>query len=254
VAAEEKKSLPKAEEIGAGQDHLHLHYFPNIPMGNAAMQKRCMPIGPRFKRTYFSSEDCPCPDSLQDADEAAKAEEAARAEISQIEENAYQRGFQDGQKIGYESGAEKAKPVVESMRHALDRLENARKDMHLRLEKEVVALALAIAKKVICHEVTINKEVVVCVAREALQQVENPEEVRVKMSPGDLKYLQDMKEQLLDLTQNIENIRFEAEASIPSGGCIVETNFGRIDARIERQLQVVEESFHAELDKLQLKE
>ncbi|MCK5205137.1 MAG: hypothetical protein KAR15_14740 [Desulfobacterales bacterium] len=43
-------------------------------------------------------------------------------------------------------------------------------------------------------------------------------------------------------------MRFEAEDSIQSGGCLIETDMGDIDARIEKQFQAIEESFQIEFD------
>ena len=37
-----------------------------------------------------------------------------------------------------------------------------------------------------------------------------------------------------------------------NGGCIIETNLGDIDARIEKQLQAVEEAFRSEINKLRI--
>jgi len=53
-------------------------------------------------------------------------------------------------------------------------------------------------------------------------------------------------ERILD---NIENITFEEDETISDGGCVIETDFGNIDARIERQFQVVEEAFKSEIQR-----
>jgi len=52
---------------------------------------------------------------------------------------------------------------------------------------------------------------------------------------------------------NIDNLKLESEGSIQSGGCLVETDLGEIDARIEHQLQAVEESFRTALEKATVK-
>ena len=116
-------------------------------------------------------------------------------------------------------------------------------------KREVVELALAIARQVICQEITIDREIVVCVAREALAKVEDPGRVKIRMSPSDLQFINETQSQLSNLIENIDNLTLEATESIQSGGCIIETDFGEIDARIEKQLQAVEESFRTVLEK-----
>ena len=113
---------------------------------------------------------------------------------------------------------------------------------------EVVELALAIARKVICREVKMDKEVVVCVAKEALARVEDSATINIKMNPSDLQFINETKYQLSDLVDNIEDVTLTAEERIESGGCIIETNLGEIDARIENQLQAVEESFRSAIE------
>ncbi len=52
------------------------------------------------------------------------------------------------------------------------------------------------------------------------------------------------------LVEGFEGVIFEGDESITNGGCFIETNFGDIDARIEKQLHAVEEAFKSELRKL----
>jgi flagellar assembly protein FliH len=69
------------------------------------------------------------------------------------------------------------------------------------------------------------------------------------MSPSDLQFINEIKHQFSNLISHIDDVTFEAEESIQSGGCIIETDLGEIDARIDKQLQAVEESFRAATEK-----
>jgi flagellar assembly protein FliH len=176
---------------------------------------------------------------------------------AQLSQHAYQRGFDDGRKKGIADAEikwtslerQKIEPALMSLHEILSQLNTIRKETHQEIEKEVVELALAIARQVICQEVTFNRDIVVCVAREALAKVEDPGRVKIKMNPSDLEFIRNTRSQLNDLIENIDNVTFEAEEQIQSGGCIIETDLGEIDARIERQLQAVEESFHEAIQK-----
>jgi len=131
----------------------------------------------------------------------------------------------------------------------LEQFRNIRQEAYQRIEKEVVELALAIAKQVICREISLDREIVVCVAREALTKVDDPGKIKIKMSPSDLQFINETKYQLSNLIENIDNVTLEAEDSIQNGGCIIESDLGEIDARIEKQLQAVEESFRSVMEK-----
>ena len=101
----------------------------------------------------------------------------------------------------------------------------------------------------VCQEVKTNKEVVVCVAKAALSRVEAPGKIKIKLNPADLQFIQETKNQISALLEHVDKVSFEAEDAISSGGCVIETNMGEIDARIEKQLHIVEEMFHSEISK-----
>ena len=63
------------------------------------------------------------------------------------------------------------------------------------------------------------------------------------MSPADLRFINESRYPLAELIGNIDNVSLEAEENIQSGGCIIETDLGEIDARIENQIQAVVEAF-----------
>jgi flagellar assembly protein FliH len=69
------------------------------------------------------------------------------------------------------------------------------------------------------------------------------------MSPSDLQFIKETRAQLSNMIENIDHVTLEAAENIQSGGCIIETDLGEIDARIEKQLQAVEESFRTVVEK-----
>ena len=164
-----------------------------------------------------------------------------------IKEVAFQKGFLEGKRVGFESGSKRADSVIDSLNQILAQLENVRQEIYHEIEKEVAQLALSIARKIVCHEVKTTQETVTCVAREALSRVNNPAKIKIKLNPDDLQFIKDTRFQFSRFLRNVDNIDFEAEESIQSGGCLVETDRGDIDARIEKQFQAIEESFQAQL-------
>lgn len=248
-AAGEMISLPDQpkRQAPALHDELRPHYFPNIPVDVPPDEIRSFTPNREFQRSHFNgaASDCPVEEPLQDVEEIPEPPKGPS--IEEIEGNAFQKGFGEGQKVGFDSGIKQADPVMSSLRQALFQLQNIRREIHQEIEKEVVALALAIAKKIVCHEIGIARETVVCVAREALSRVENPAKIKIKLNPEDLQFIKDTRSALSQFSRHVDNIRFEASDSIQRGGCLIETDRGDLDARIEKQFQVIEESFRTEL-------
>lgn len=163
-----------------------------------------------------------------------------------IEKEAYIKGFAKGEKDGMKSGENKFKSVLNNFRQAFLELEKVQKEMYLDAEKKTVSLALSIARKVVCHEITANKEVVLNVVKEAVQKVVNRGKIIIKTSPSDFQFVKNFDHDFLGFIDNIENVTFEEDKTISDGGCIIENDFGDIDARIEKQFQVVDEAFKCE--------
>ena len=257
---EEKKSLSKSKlrSVQSRPGGFGLHCFPDIP-GDETADVRCgLPIDDNFQRAKYDNIGPNRTDMFSRSDDDGTCGlRKGSISTAQLNEQAYQRGFADGKKEGiadaastwHALGDKKLEPLLISLQEVLLQLNNIRKETYRNIEKEVVELALAIARQVICQEITIDKEIVVGVAREALAKVEDPGRIKIKMSPSDLQFINETQSQLSSLVENFDNVSLEATESIQSGGCIIETDLGEIDARIEKQLQAVEESFRTALGK-----
>ena len=235
-----------------------MHCFPDIPVDEAANVRRCLPTEDNFQRVkYDTTGSNPTKQTLGTDGEDSCSHRKGSISTAQLTERAYQKGFADGIKNGmleaentwHTLEEKKLEPVVSSLEEVLLQLNNIRKETYHKIEKELVQLALAIARQVICQEITMDREIVVCVAREALAKVEDPGKIKIKMSPSDLQFINETQSRLSNLVENIDNVTFESTENIQSGGCIVETDIGEIDARIDKQLQAIEESFRIELVK-----
>ena len=251
---EEKRSLSKTEQrsLQRGIAGFGLHCFPDIQVDELSNMRRCSPTEENFQRIKYDNIGTNDTDTASGSDnEGICSIRKGSLSTVQLNEQAYQRGFTDGWEKGIieaennwqVQGENKIKPLLTSLQEVLRQLNNIRQETYQEIETEVVELALAIARRVICHETTIDREIVVCVAREALAKVEDPGRIKIKMSPSDLQFIKKTRSQLSNMIENIDNVTFEAAENIQNGGCIIETDLGEIDARIEKQLQAVEESF-----------
>lgn len=202
-----------------------------------------------FQRVNLGDRHQSCCSGTDPAAPRRPGSEAGREKVRQIEEQAYAHGFSKGEQAGMELGQKRFEPILRGFQQALLELERIKKDLCLQAEKETVELALAIAKTVVCHEVHTNRSVVVHVIREALKNAVDLEHIKIRMNPIDLELISGSGHQLLNPSGEIEKIAFEEDETIQRGGCVIETNFGDIDARIERQLRVVEEVLRSELER-----
>ena len=223
-----------------------LHYFPNIPVNYSDENTRIYNKGSKFERINYKNGPKITHANISKEkgnDEIKKGliDEAG----GEIEEKAYAKGFARGEKAGLESGNEKIESVVTWINKGLSELIKIRQDIYLETEQEIVKLAMTIARKIVCNEICVNKNAVVNVVKEAVKKVEGSERVKVKLSIKDFQFIKSEKPAIIDKITNIENVGFEMDESISDGGCIIETESGDVDARIEKQFQAVEEAFES---------
>jgi flagellar assembly protein FliH len=177
--------------------------------------------------------------------------------VQDAEQQAYCRGFGDGERKGHElgeqAGLESAMKKLESLLTGCHKLLGELGDLHRQacrdVEADLVQLALAVARKIVGGEVSLGPDAVTRIIRQALARVEHAGRITIKLNPADLALLADTKPQSLSGLPEAGRAAFEADEGIARGGCLVEADGGEVDARIERQFQVVEEAFRAELDK-----
>ena len=172
---------------------------------------------------------------------------ASGLDVEAIEKEAYFRGYAEGERVGVEKGCRQVTPAIDNFGQALVELERIKKGLLLNVEENTLQLAMAIAKKIVSHEVLSDRRKILNVIRGALQQVVDPEGIVIRLHPDDFKFVTEAGPSLHSEIDHYEHITFQADPTV-TGGCLVETRMGEIDARFDRQFQVIEALFEAEFD------
>jgi flagellar assembly protein FliH len=152
----------------------------------------------------------------------------------------FSKGFIEGEESGMLSERQRVEPVLEMLQASAEELRQCRESLIVRFEKASVELALAIAEKIVSHEITINKGTVVDVLKRAVKAGDGSEILKIKVNPSDLQYLHESGLSLSDL--NAESATLEGDNAVESGGCVIQTDFGYVDAMIEHQLEAIAET------------
>ena len=166
------------------------------------------------------------------------AMEKAKKQVTEIKANAkkegYDTGFEDGFKNGKDAAKEEFSPFLKTTQKLIEELSEFRKEMYEKVEREMVELVINLTKKVIHFEFSKREDAVQDMIRLAVQSVLDRESMVIKIHPTDKEYAESFRPELLHMFSEIKNITFVANSGIARGGCVVETNFGVIDARIEK--------------------
>lgn len=163
--------------------------------------------------------------------------------LSKIEEVAYNRGFQAGEKAGREEGlaaaCKEASSIIKAASCLTEKLEKLRQGIMEKNEEEILRLSLAIARSVIHSEPLTNREVVLSVARSAIKKLSEKDYIKIRLNPEDAEFISARKTELLDSIDGVKEMAIDEDASIAQGGCIVEAGFAEVDARLDQQLDEI---------------
>lgn len=150
-----------------------------------------------------------------------------------VEREAFAQGFAQGERAGAEAAAVQAEAMLRRMAKAIDEIASVRHRIARETEQQMVQLALTVARRIIQREVSIDRELVMAIARVAIDRVADAAQVTVRLNAEDYAAI---------TAGNHEgwpgsHVTLVADTRLPRGGCRVESELGNIDAGIDAQLQ-----------------
>jgi type III secretion protein L len=136
----------------------------------------------------------------------------------------------------YRDGVEKA--VAEFEQNLLD-VREIRERVWRETEQDLLRLAVRLTEKILGREIKSDKTAVADVVATALQNARQQEKLTVRVNPADLPTVEKEVENLAR-TGRVQFMDFIADPRVSEGGCLIESEVGTIDARLETQLRVLE--------------
>jgi flagellar assembly protein FliH len=179
---------------------------------------------------------------VRDALNKAKSQAVEIRETA--EKEAREKGYSEGFQKGELDAKEEFKPFLETTESIIQELSRFRKKMYPKVEREMVEMVIALVKKVIHFELSTKEDSVQEMIRLAVQAVLDKESMTIKINPADKEHAENFRPELQHLFGEIKNISFEPNTGIERGGCIIETNFGTVDARMDKLSDQIDKILH----------
>jgi len=187
----------------------------------------------------------------QAEDEANKIIEDAKKQAADLETEvrktldgelkaAQDKGRDEGKEAGYAEGKAEVERLVSRTQVMLERAQDKRGEILNETEKEIIDLVLLISRKVI-KVISENQEgVIISNIIQALRKVKSKGTCLIRVNMEDLQLATEHKEEFIKLVEGVKDIQILEDTTVDKGGCIIQTEFGEIDARISSQLAELE--------------
>jgi flagellar assembly protein FliH len=160
----------------------------------------------------------------------AELEEAARVQ-------GYQIGFDEGHQAGMAAAEAAMAPMLKRLNALLNGIHESNTTFYRAAERQVVDLALQIAQKVVEREVENMPDLAVSVIRAALEEMDARTAIRVRVNPDDAELLQRRWTQVVPPGIGADRIELQPDERIQTGGGIIETTHGQVDAQLSTKLE-----------------
>lgn len=164
----------------------------------------------------------------------------AREEAEVIRKEAFEKGAASGRDQGKEESAKKIEEALKVLNEAVKERKKIIKDA----ESEILRLALRVAEQVIRSEVSLHRDVCLNIISDAISRVSDREQVILRVSHDDVENIKKYKDRISGIVDGVKSFSVLEDSNVESGGCIIETNLGFVDARISTKLAAIEDAFH----------
>ncbi|MDD2651160.1 MAG: FliH/SctL family protein, partial [Candidatus Cloacimonetes bacterium] len=167
-------------------------------------------------------------------------------EIAQLDEKdkqesqkSYQKGIKEGVKQAQHQFQSQVNQTLKIFNQLLDSISSQTDKIKEDQQQELLDFIISIARKVIDTELEINPNIILNVLKNALNLINEREEIRILVNPKDWLTVKENLKNLnvqFELPKQIEVINAN---EISPGGCRIEFSSGSIDADIETQFQEI---------------
>jgi flagellar assembly protein FliH len=177
-------------------------------------------------------------------------------QLEELQQQAYDEGFQQGKKEGYQAGFKESQEEgmrqglqdgQEEVRHIVKRFEQIMaflseplEQMNQTVEDELFALSMATAKQIIRREIHADPGQIIAVIKEAIRALPaGANTIKVFLHPADAEIAREnlkLSSEKMDKDTVDELWTIYEEPVLTRGGCRIETEASLIDATIETRL------------------
>lgn len=172
-----------------------------------------------------------------------RVESEALERLKSMQEEAYSQGYDlgrdEGQESAYRELSETISKRIASVDQVISGFESLKGDLVRQNEASLISLVYQLATRIAMTEIRSKKETILEVLQQAVTEAQGEESFVIRLSNQDLEFIENMKERLGKEFEFIKRAKLEGSDDIQPGGCVIVTNFGQVDATIERRLEKV---------------
>jgi type III secretion protein L len=109
-------------------------------------------------------------------------------------------------------------------------------------EETMLRLSVRVAEKIIGEQLRVHPETIVGIIREVMKNIRPGKRLTIQVNQADAQQARARIDRIKDGLSTSSDIEIVASGSVSPGGCVIDSELGIIDARLETQLKCLEEA------------
>jgi flagellar assembly protein FliH len=151
--------------------------------------------------------------------------------VATMERDAFAKGYAEGERAGVQAAATRTDAMLRRLAETIEELVSLRGEIVRKSERQTVQLVLAIAERIVQREITLDRSLLIGMARAALDRLGEHGTATIRLNPADLAAIGDGT----DLSGT--GVQVTADAVVSRGGCLVQSDFGFMDVSPDAQFR-----------------
>ncbi len=172
-------------------------------------------------------------------------------QLKTIQEEAYQEaynlGLLEGKREAFQAASKDIQDRLKLIDDLVGNMQKIKFELMKQNETHFVKLVLKIASRIAHREVQVNQDTVIEIIKSTLEMSQGDEKIIVHVSVDHLDFFVELQKSDNYNLDFLKKIKFVPHDQVTAGGCIIETNYGEVDSRIETRLQKLWENFEKAL-------
>ncbi|MBI1820263.1 MAG: hypothetical protein HYR79_00985 [Nitrospirae bacterium] len=152
------------------------------------------------------------------------------------EREGYFEGFEAGRKAGFEQSLKEAGIKFQYLESLADELAKIKKGIEEGTEQEILTIAFLIARRILREEVRADKEKILQLIKEGILKIGQEGRFTIRLHPADFQVIDEKAHEFLATSAETQWLKFEPDASLLPGECLVENHERIVDLRLDSQL------------------
>ena len=153
--------------------------------------------------------------------------------VMDVEKQAFEQGYAEGERIGKQMGEKMVETVVKRYDNGIAQLAQTHKALVEAMEEQTVRLALAISRKIVQRELTMDPDIVQALASVALKRVLSHQSITLRVSRQDFEHVR------AAVTAANPAITVKDDATLERGDFVVDTAQTHLDGRVASQIETI---------------